>query len=384
WIEEEIEEKAKQLVDLTTETMILMKDNYSNKFKTDFKAYYNSQDKVSDAPTRTVIDKITDWSFENKSNTSATTKIADPGVYDTTIVYSWADTTVKIEFTKAEADKQPKEDEKENVLFYLPFDASLQGQSESPDYGTALTGGSDAVYISQDHKALSTGGNTTLTLTYLKDLSDAKTQQGELINISYIASTFKFSPTIPFAFTVTTGENNGVLFDFKPEKYNTLNGKIQWSKFAEGKGNPNGVCNNKQGDTQYSLLQASDKGVFFLPIGISDAQFNLVCANQTATMEIKQDTLFTAKADNLTTESKTVDRTKGNAFNIPLDKINPSTVKHMSLQALAEAIKDSRVCIKVTKTSLELGWNSKYLLPDLQGTLASPVQPVVDEKKTIT
>lgn len=164
-----------------------------------------------------------------------------------------------------------------------------------------------------------------------------------------------FSPSTPYSFNMTVpGTSNSVLYKFEEGSLSTKD--ILWNKITEGLGTPNKACQNKGGDTQYSLLQQNAKGLFFLPEKVPATVFTLVCSTQSATIEAKRTSPFSLDVG--ATETAKATKTSQGSVNIRSQK-DPNKV--MTLQSLAKAVRDGFVCVRADEESLEFAWNPEKI-----------------------
>lgn len=339
------EEKAGELAKLTRIKANLMPDNYSAQFKKDFAQYYSTGTHGT-KDLEKVVKNVEKWSF-------SPAQIQTAGTYQGVLNYSWATNSTDVSFSPTGKNKPLP------VLFSVPFDASLQEiESGSKDYGMALSGSDTEKFVllqgKEDSLLALPDGKNSLSFHFVNELANDAIKKGRLLVLT--KDSLEFSPTTPFAFKMNLpGSNNGVLFKFEDSSFEKT---IQWNKI-ESTGTENQICQNGKGDTAFGLLSQNAKGLFFLPDKTTSAVFSLVCANQSASVDVSRHSPFSDSAN--ATGSANASKNSGNSVTLNAGK-DPN--KTMTLQSLAKAVKNGQVCVRTAEDSLELAWNPLFVLPN--------------------
>lgn len=337
----------------------LIQDVYSSQFSKDFASLYGT---TAPSTHQEITKKVGEWKIDGS--------VDKTGQYLHIIEYTWAPTK-KTSSVTLSFSKEPEQNN--NLLYNLPLDASLQTSSGTRDYGTVLSGTNTERLLWNDQtKALSgSSGFKTHSFSFVNDAIDPQLQKGSILKLSNGSATF--SPTTPYGFVlVLSGTNNGALLNFSEPK---LNQKIQWKQFTEGTGTQNGICKNNKGEAPFGLKQQNDSGLLFIPADLRGIVFSVVCANQPATMQVNQGTVFSNQGPLIATQNKTATKDSRADFDLTVIQIT----KQMSLKALAEAVKNNQACVKATADSLEITWNPKYVLPNA-GNLLATSSPLLDNR----
>lgn len=339
------EEKANELDALVKSPANLVSDNYSESFKKDFAAYYSTRTQRK-TDFEALVKNVPQWKFEPEA-------IEEPGQYEMMLNYSWGGNP------KTEVSFKQVGSKKLTLLYSLPFDASLEQEiNDNRNYGFSLAGNNSNRFllqqISGETVPLLSDSTNTQEFQFLDGFSNsAEAKKGRILQ--WTKEKMVFSPSTPYSFSIAVpGTNNAVLYKFEEGSVSTKD--IVWSKITEGLGTPNKVCQNKGGDTQYSLLQQNTKGLFFLPEKVPATVFTMVCSPQSATIEVKRTSPFSLDAG--ATETAKATKTSQGSVNIRSQK-DPNKV--MTLQSLAKAVRDGFVCVRADEESLEFAWNPEKI-----------------------
>lgn len=252
-----------------------------------------------------------------------------------------------------------------NILFYLPLDAPLSTKAKR-DYGVALQGKLPAEVL------VSVRGNIQYPLperrtglvtlrAVFKQTMDS-TKLGRVLRIDLANKKIEFSPSVPAGLKLTwqdESSKNAVFYRFADGKiYGKADGLFTWwlnrdeqeasdelKEFAPPQGPFCTNFNEKRKLARVVLPTAGDWfAMTFVPLN-ADATLELFCAQRDVVIKVR-------RFDD--TEAGTV-ATRGLAGGSV--RLQPETHLTQSIQEYLEEIANGRMCVKLTRQTLELAWN---------------------------